>query len=183
MRCSESLHNWRARNEAQIERLIRITRDLKDEAMSQRPDPHTWSPIQIVEHIVLAHRPYLQTIQNGLEGARRGTGDPPVRHSFFGRLLIKAVGPDSNVPAPRWLHPKPGLVWQEVLAEWQGQQAQLLSLLDQAAGVDLSGVPVRNPFIRVIRQNLADCLEIVTAHNERHVGQVEERLHRSSSAR
>ena len=182
MQCSESLQNWRARNEALLTRLIRATRDLGDEALNQRPDLRTWSPAQVVEHMVLAHRPYLQTIRSGLERAGRGAGDRQVRYSFFGKLLIKAVGPDSNTPAPRALHPGPSPVWQEVFAEWQRQQGQLLSLLDQAADADLSGVFVRNPFIRVIRQNIADCLEIVTAHTERHVGQIEERILRSSVA-
>ncbi len=126
--------------------------------------------------MVLANRPYLQTIQGGLAGAGRCTGDPPIRHSFFGRLLIKAAGPRGNAPAPKILHPRPVPTWLEVLAEWQQQQTQLLSLLDQAAGVDLSSAPVRNPFVRVIRMNLADCLEIMTAHTERHVRQVEERV-------
>nr|CAA9249800.1 hypothetical protein AVDCRST_MAG63-1860 [uncultured Armatimonadetes bacterium] len=60
--------------------------------------------------------------------------------------------------------------------EWHRQQAELISLIDRAAGVDLSAASVRNPFLPVIRMNVADCLEIVTAHTERHVGQIEERV-------
>jgi hypothetical protein len=182
MRCSESLMDWKARNEEMMTRLVSATDGLDDQELGQRPDPRTWSPAQVLEHLALAHRPYLQTIQDGLARAKRGVDDPPVRHSFFGKLLISAVGPDSNVPAPRGLHPGANPVWRELYAEWQLQHARLLSLLDEAAGVDLTGAWVRNPFIRVIRQNLADCFEILTAHIERHVGQIEGRVPKKSMA-
>ena len=165
-----------------VECLVSSTRDLDDAAMNYRPDRSIWSPAQVVEHMVLANRPYLKTIEAGMERAQKGTGDHQIHYSFFGKLLIKAVGPDGNAPAPKVLHPSPRPIWRDVFTEWQQQQTQLLSLLDQGAGIDFSRASVRNPFIRMIRMNVADCLEIMTAHTERHVRQVQARLPRNAGA-
>lgn len=181
MNCSESLTDWKTRNEALRARLTNATCDLDDAALNRRPDPQTWSPAQVVEHLVLTNRPYLQTIETALKQSEKRAGNPAVRYSFFGKLIAKAAGPGGNAPAPKALHPRTTPISREILEEWRQQQARLLSLLDFAAGIDLSGVSIHNPFVRLIRMNIADCFELLTAHTERHVEQIEARVPQSSA--
>src|SRR5579871_6139972 len=89
MRCSESLAEWKAINDQMIGRLTCVVCDLDEETLNRRPDAKTWSPMQVVEHMALANGIYLQTIAAALDGAPKATGDPDVRFSFFGNLILQ----------------------------------------------------------------------------------------------
>lgn len=176
MNCSESLADWKTRNRAFVSRMETATRDLDEAALNLQQNAKTWSPAQVVEHLVLTNRAYLPAMKAALERAGKCAGDPPIRYSFFGNFLMKAAGPNGNAPAPKALHPRTTPISRTILAEWQQQQAELQTLLDQSAGIDLSQIPIRNPLVSIIRMNLADCFAITTAHTERHIGQIEERV-------
>ena len=173
---SETLADWKQRNETTLQYLSDIAGRCEEQAFYQRPASAAWSAAQIVEHMVIVNRIYLQEIQGGMERVKKVTGDAPLRHTLFGRLLIRASGPNGNAPSPKVFIPSSNPIWQEVFAEWREQQTHLLVLLEQATRADLSGTYVKNPVVRVLRMNLADCFEIMTAHAERHVGQIQERL-------
>lgn len=176
MHCAESLTEWKRHTEELAARLAALTANIDEKTLNTAPDASLWSPAQIVEHLVLSNRPYLQTMATALQEASRTSTDPPVRHSFFGKILCQAAGPDGNAHAPKTLHPRTTSISLTILAEWRQQMADLLKLLDQAAGVDLSGVRVWNPLVRILPMNLADCFALLTAHTERHIRQIEARL-------
>jgi hypothetical protein len=155
---------------------MRLTIHLDVATLNANPTAATWSPAQVIEHLVLSTSPYLQSIETALLKAERTPGDPPVRYTLFGSVICKAAGPEGNAPAPKALHPRSTTIPITILEEWCRQQEQMLALLNRAAGIDLSRVRVKNPFVRIIPMNLADCFAILTAHTERHVGQIEVRL-------
>lgn len=176
MHCTQSLADWQERNQEMTTRLLTLTAGIDAKTLNASPNPLTWSPAQVVEHLVLTNRPYLQRLETVLQTAERVSGDPPVHYTFFGRLLCKAAGPGGNTPAPKALHPSAAPIPITILLEWEQQQRALLSLLDRSAGLDLSRTRVWNPLIRILPMNLADCFAILTAHTERHIGQIAERL-------
>ena len=175
MTASSALDDWRSRNKALIARVVAAVANLGEANFNRRPDSHAWSPAQVVEHMVLAHKPYLETISGSLPRAVAIANDPPIRYSFFGRLIMKGVGPGGKAPVPKFLKPRETTIPLGIVEDWQSQQTQLAGLLAGAAGKDLSNTPVRNPFFRFIPMNLADCFEILTLHSEGHVAQIEER--------
>src|SRR5579871_492466 len=155
MRCAESLAEWTASNNQMMTRLECAVGDLDEETLNRRPDAKTWSPLQVVEHLVLTNAPYLQTISAALDRASSSTGDPEVRLSFFGRILRRAAGPGRNTPALlKMLHPRATPIAKSIVDEWQQQQKQLLALMELAAGVDLSLSRVRDPFVHLLPMNL-----------------------------
>ncbi|MCW3100130.1 MAG: hypothetical protein JWL77_5748 [Chthonomonadaceae bacterium] len=178
MDCTQSLADWQKRNQEVQLRLLRLASPLDEETLNTHPAASVWSPAQVIAHMVLTNQLYLPRMEAALQNAERVSGDPPVRYSFFGSFLRKVAGPGGNAPAPKPLHPPMTTIPTTIIQEWEQQQIQLLSLMDRAAGVDLSHIRVWNPLVRVIPMNLADCFELLTAHTERHVGQIEERIPR-----
>lgn len=176
MHCAQSLKDWQTRNQEMTARMLRLTTPLDAEKLNARPDASLWSPAQIVEHLVLTNRPYLQVMAAALQTAPRVSEDPTVQQSFFGRILCQAAGPDGNAPAPKALHPRSTPIPISVLQEWEQQQLALMALLEKAAERDLSRIRVWNPFVRILPMNLADCFELMTVHTQRHLGQIEARL-------
>jgi len=176
MHCTAGLAEWLKHNQEMLARMLVLTANLDEKTLNTTPDASLWSPAQIIEHLVLANRPYLRAIGGVLKNAPRTQGDAPLRYTFFGKLLRKAVGPDGNAPAPKALHPRTTPIPTSVIQEWQQQQTELMALLNQSTGVDLSRTRVWNPLVKIIPMNLADCFAILTAHTERHLQQIEQRL-------
>src|SRR5262249_52896651 len=142
-----------------------------------RPDPKTWTPAQVLEHMVITNGIYLPIMRTAVERAPTSESESQIRHSWFGNFIRKATAPDrKNTPAPRKLYPRGAAIGVEILDSWRKQQEEFLALIEQAEGIDLSRVSVRNPLLPIFRMNLADCFEIMTVHTERHVAQIEERL-------
>jgi len=152
-----------------------ILRGLGDDLLTRNPAPGVWSAAQVVEHMVLGHGPYLDTIETGLDRTVRCSAEPQIRYSFCGQLLIRIV-PNSTTRAPREPHPSLSPNWRQVLSDWHEQQNRLNIMLDRAIGIDLSAVKVSNRYIPIVRMNLADYFEILSLHGEHHMGQIEQRL-------
>ncbi len=176
MHCAEGLEEWLKHNQEMLARMLVATADRDERTLNTTPDTSLWSPAQIVEHLVLTNRPYLRAIADVLQTATHVSEDPPLRYTVFGGLLCKAAGPDGNAPAPKSLHPRTTAIPVTIVQEWQQQQTELMALLNQSAGIDLSRTRVWNPLVKIVPMNLADCFAILTAHTERHLRQIEQRL-------
>jgi len=176
MHCTEGIAEWLKHNQKMLARMLALTPNLDEKTLNTTPDASLWSPAQILEHLVLTNKPYLRAIGGVLKSAPRIQGDPSLRYTFFGSLLRKAAGPDGNAPAPKSLHPRTTSIPITIVQEWQQQQIESMALLNQSSGVDLSRTRVWNPLVKIIPMNLADCFAILTAHSERHLRQIEQRL-------
>lgn len=170
------------RNELLVERVTALIESVDVAELDRKPDPTTWSPAQVMEHMVITNRYYFPAMRASMSGAAKVSGETQVRFSLIGKLIRRMAGPGGNAPAPKMLHPGDVKFSNEMLGKWQAQQVELIALLEQANGLDISRLPVRNPFFRFIRMNLADSIEIMTAHTERHVGQMEERADAAKGA-
>lgn len=137
-----------------------------------KPAGKEWSAARVYKHLCLADEPYLMAIESALSRASAGSGD--VKHSFVGKMLMKASGPDGNAPSPAFLIPPALALSTEVVEEWKRYRATFLRLIESARGKDLS-VGVKNPFIKFLPMKLADLFAVIDVHTERHVRQIEER--------
>lgn len=177
MNTSEFLSTIREQGASHLERLPDACRSLSNECFNGPPAPFAWNPAQIVDHVVLANSHYLPEIERLVGRAARAGGDPVVRHTWGGKLIIKFAGPDRDVPPPgSVLLPRKGAIARGIVDLWRGQQEAFLKLTEQATGSDLMKHRMRSPFAKFLRLNLADALEIWTVHTERHVRQIEERV-------
>ena len=173
----EAINGWKEHTLALSTRLDNAIRGLSQARLNQPPANGDWSPAQVAEHVVMANRPYLDIMSKALNEASRDSAIAPIKFTFFGRALMKVAGPDGNAPAPKMLQPRKGENSSEIFDELRDQLTRLHTLLEKSDGVNLSAVRVSNPFFGLIRMNLADCYGIFTQHTERHVRQIEERVH------
>ncbi len=137
-----------------------------------KPAGREWSVARVYKHLCLADEPYLMAIEGALSRAPTGSGD--VKHSFVGKMLMKASGPGGNAPSPAFLIPPALALSAEVIEEWKRYRGTFLRLVESAKGKDLK-VGVKNPFIKFLPMKLADLFAVIDVHTERHVRQIEER--------
>lgn len=173
MTCDELIAQAEVQNRRLLERGMEAAAKLDDEAWNRAPSGG-WSPAQIFEHLILTNTLYIEKVDKALEAAPKG-GQNSVRHTWFGKFIIKSAGPGGNAPAPKTLHPRPGPYSREVLDRWSAQQQQIIELHARAKDADLSRVKLRNPLIKLFGMNLSDCFAIFATHTERHILQIEDR--------
>ena len=136
------------------------------------PGPSKWSMAQIFEHMMLANAGYLPTIRNAIDSSAKDQ-QRQVKHTFFGKLIIRGAGPQGNAPAPKQLVPGPGPYTPDIIDRWAAQSQAVLDMAREARAIDLCDQRVPNPFFSFLKMNLADCFMIIAEHTERHVQQIE----------
>lgn len=146
---------------------------LSEERLNCVTKAHDWSALQILMHLVMSNSHYLPAMEAGIRSARPADSEE-VRYAFFARMIMRASGPGGRAPAPRFLHPPAGPLGSEVLDQWLSQQQTAQDLAHLCRGRSINGTRIRNPFLKLFKQSLAECFAILIAHTERHVRQIEE---------
>ena len=177
MTCRELIQNCEAQNKELLARAEKAQAALSPQQWNEAP-AGGWSPAQIFEHMTLANAPYIEVLERELPTAPMGD-ESRVRHTLFGKMIHKVSGPSGNAPAPKNLHPSTKKHTREIYSQWRDQQERIIELHEMAKGKNLSAVKVKNPFLKLFKMTLCDFFAILSAHTERHVGQIEERARAS----
>ncbi|MBX3118686.1 MAG: DinB family protein [Fimbriimonadaceae bacterium] len=173
MTSKEYLAGYPDRVNALVERLKKAVDGLTDEQFNTKQEDGWWSIGQIIEHLMIANGPYLVEMAHVAKSAPRSGGTDEIKHTWFGRFLINAMD-KPNIPAHRSMHPGPGPMEKSKVDDWAAQYSELVSIAKNSDGINLTEAKIRNPFVKLAKMNVADMFEIIAAHTERHVKQIEE---------
>lgn len=171
MESDQFLSTIESRLDDQINRGREAGHGVSVDQLNWCPDANKWSMAQIFEHMMLGNAPYLHLVKDAIASAPTKT-DGPIHHTFAGKLMMRGAGPSGNVPPPKQIVPAPGPYTPDIVDRWAAQTQAFVQLVKSAHQVDLS-TRFRNPFIRVVKMNLADSFMILAEHTERHLQQLE----------
>jgi hypothetical protein len=162
----------------QVDAILRQTEalldPLDDEQFNWCPQAGSWSIGQCYDHLNVTNAVYFRGIHDAVRRAerqgwaRRG----PIQPSLAGRLFVwvleppfrlKARAPSKIRPADRRRHKA------EVWPEFVRFHAHLQLFLAECAAVDLNRARFPNPFARAVRVRAGTGLQIVLAHERRHL--------------
>lgn len=174
MNTDRFLEQCRSKAQEHKERLHRAIADLSDEALNTKTPQGEWSPYQVIEHLNLANGPYLRAMANVIFELPTGQ-NPEIKHTWFGNMLIKAVGPDSNAKPPKGMVPIKPMFGREVVDRWDENDEAFIALAEGAKGRNLMKGKFSNPTFPIFKLNVADGFKVISDHNERHIRQIEQR--------
>ncbi len=183
MICSTFLEEIASRLNDLTSRVRMTASPLTEAQLNWKPGEGLWTVGQILSHVHIPISRYLPEMETAIEAAQFGREDAQVRHTVFGSMLIRASGPDSNLPVPKAFIPGPGPFGQEVVATFLSDHTQIQQLAAKSQTIDLNRTNIRNPFLPLMRMNVADFFQILTLHAERHIGQIEQLVRRSDFPR
>jgi uncharacterized damage-inducible protein DinB len=168
-----------ARIEAHIEQHLQIVtsrfQNLEEKKLLQPAADGGWSIAQCLEHLNSYARYYLPEIEKGLKPSALiypATGT--VKGTWLGRYFTRSMQPGPHArkfKAPKGHSPAPALEASRVIAEFIGQQEQLLALVRKAQKADLDKVRIPISISRWIKMRLGDVFQFLTVHDERHLQQ------------
>lgn len=160
-----------------------------DEVLMTRPAPTKWSIGEVAAHTTIVMEIYLANIKEGLRTQQKQGQEKPYRMGFNGRMMVKLLAPKGD--KVRWKIPTLGNMVphqedsyrpSEHLADLLTTLRNFCELTAECGKFDLNQVRVASAIGRVIRFRLGDALQVVAAHNERHLVQMYNALRVTSPA-
>lgn len=156
-----------------------IAARVSDDGFFWQPDGgRRWSIALCLDHLAVANTVYGRAIREAVDKARaagwRRKG--PAAPGFFGRLFIASLEPPvkRRTSAPRKIRPRPVTNRAEILEAYHKAHDGIRRLIADAATIDLNRATFRNPFIRLVRVKVGTGLNVIAAHDRRHLWQAEQ---------
>jgi hypothetical protein len=156
------------------ERLYRHVEGLTDEQATARPDPQSWTPAEIVEHLALIEDRLLRMMNMMLtkaESARSPGADAaqPIEIKPFTLDEFIERGRNEKFDAPEAVRPAGVASLADSLARLRRSRAELKALRPRIEAIDLSVVTYPHPAFGPL--NFYQWLAFIGLHEERHLQQ------------
>jgi hypothetical protein len=156
-------------------RATALAKELTLRQLNWSPAPGVWSVGQCIEHLCISNEQYVVAMSRSLMN-RQPVVVQDITPGWFGRWFIRRfIEPSSDmrpVRAPKKIRPRPQ-VELTVLDRFLSSNQKGRELVDHARKYDINRIRFTNPFIPVIRFTVGTGLEILTAHQRRHLLQAE----------
>jgi hypothetical protein len=137
----------------------------------------SWSVAECLDHLATANRVYVEAMRSAAEPARqqgrrrRGPARPGLLGGWFVRSLEPPARPGRKRKAPRKIRPRVSPPLADAMEKFLASMVDVHAFLHRYGDIDLNGVRFPNPFVRGIRFSLATGLNVIAAHNRRHLWQ------------
>jgi hypothetical protein len=148
---------------------------LNSEQLNWKPAADSWSVAQCLDHLISANREYYPVFDRILKGEYRKTflHSMPFLPAFFGRVMIKAVSPDSQrkFNAPGGARPSSSSIDPQIVDRFIAHQRETLAMMKSLEGRGPSGIIITSPVAGAVIYSLLDAFRLVVAHERRHFAQ------------
>jgi hypothetical protein len=173
----------RRREYQDAKRLIRELVDgLNDEDFNRRPDDHSWSVAECVDHLLMTGKEMYPLMEAAIEkaGARSWRSAGPFNYGALGKWFVSMID-DSRLPpkktkAPRIYRPAPpqDMSLAESARKFEVLQDEMIHLIERSNGLDLRRIRVRSAITPLIRLSLGTWFDGLAGHQRRHLWQAEQ---------
>jgi len=150
---------------------------LEEEHLVWRPSKYNWNIYEVLEHLIRFGEFYIPKIRQVVSYPKSTKKSDTYRSGTFGEFAIKRTRPvngvvlnkakssSKNNPFLRQLN-------KSVISEYAAQQKQLLQILSELDGINLSKNYVPTVVGNWLKLNLGDSLRLLIHHEERHFIQI-----------
>jgi DinB superfamily len=141
------------------------------------PEPSGWSVAECLDHLATANRVYLEAMRPAAELAlaqgrmRRGPAAPGLIGRWFIAWLEPPVKPRLKSKAPHKIRPREEPPLSDAFERFIASHNDTRTFLQRFSAIDLARIRFRNPFVPGVCFSLATGVNVLAAHDRRHVWQ------------
>jgi uncharacterized damage-inducible protein DinB len=152
-----------------------------EQLLQQVPAADKWSVAQVLEHLNIYSRYYINAIEDRLHLNQSGP-DVFFKPGWLGNYFAKIMKPGKNktlskkMKAPKNAVPAAMPDAEAMLAEYLQHQHHLLILLQIAKNANLNYIRIPISINKYIKMKLGDAFRFLIAHEQRHFLQIENTL-------
>jgi hypothetical protein len=147
--------------------------DLTAQQLNWKPGADQWSVAQCFDHLVTANESFFPIFDKVLSGEKKNTfwESLPWLPAFWGKVLIKAVAPESTrkLKAPKIFHPSSSNVDGAIIRRFIDRQNEVIRYMKATEDLDLEKIKISSPVTNLITYSLIDAYKIIINHAKRHL--------------
>ena len=160
------------------ERAVAVVGELTPEQLAKRPAPESWSIAECVAHLTLMNTPFPSLLRAAYDDGRRAgkLGSGPFKAGVMGTLLKWSLEPPPRLKfkAKAAFQPVELGPAERILPDFLATQEDIAACVREAAGLAIDRVKVVSPVDARVTYNGFAALQIVAAHERRHLWQAEQ---------
>lgn len=167
----------RAQFDATERDALSLTQGLTDAQGRWRTHPQAWSVAECLDHLAISNRVYLRAMRAAASRmpATSAVGEETARPGWLGRWMVWALEPPVRrmlkTRAPASIRPREAPQLHEALQELLASHREIVRFLEEYGQVDWRRVRFASPFLPALRLSVADGLQVMAAHERRHLWQ------------
>lgn len=165
--------------ESHLQQAIQKYQNLSDELLLKPSSSGGWSIAQCLEHLNTYGIYYLPLFEKGLAESQDNLSVETIKSTWLGKLAIDSMNPEKGkkkFKAMKGHIPEATLDGKAVVAEFINQQEQLLQILRNAKTKPIQQIKIPISIAKFLKLHLADALQFLIIHNERHIQQANRNL-------
>jgi DinB superfamily len=163
-----------------VRQIIFIANQLQqcpNEILVKQPEPNAWSVAQVLEHLNIYSRYYIDAIEKQLhrnQTAASNNFTPGWLGNYFTNLMKPKKGNTilKKMKAPKNAIPSLQPNANDMLSEYINHQHHLLNVLTIAKSVNLNANRIPTSLSKLIQLKLGDTFRFFIAHEQRHFLQI-----------
>lgn len=161
------------------ERIKGVINTHSSEQLNWKPDPGTWSVLEVVAHLVETTSSYMPKLDKAVNQPNTKP-ESQVEIGFMGKLLAKGSAPNAGkkrMKTPKvFLPQQTDLSKEELEKAWTNSQEYLMSLCKTLDQFNLSKTKLKSPASGFIKLNVAGAMLTLMVHQKRHLEQIDRLL-------
>lgn len=165
--------------ESHLQQAIQKYQNLSDELLLKPSSSGGWSIAQCLEHLNSYGVYYLPLFENGLATSQDDLSVETIKSTWLGKLAIDSMNPEKGkkkFKAMKGHIPERVLDAKTVVAEFINQQEQVLQILRTSKNKCIQQIKIPISIAKFLKLHLADALQFLIIHNERHIQQANRNL-------
>lgn len=145
--------------------------------LNWKPDATSWSVGQCLDHLIQTDSKIGAALDEVITGRKQARllERVPGLAGFFGRLMVKSLGPQvtRKMKAPATARPTTSDVSGDIVVRFLANHDQTIERMKALASRDPASAIITSPFASVVVYSALDACRIVVAHDRRHMAQAE----------
>jgi hypothetical protein len=174
MKTTQLLIELKAQTEKIIHTVETKFNGLPDAPLNYKPAPDSWSILECFEHLNLYSQYYLTALETAVSKA---TPSQPqeMKYTWIGKKSVAMMHPSNTKKQKTFkkMIPAKSKLTRDVLATFLADQQRILRMIEKAALLNVSKSVLPVEFFKLLKMNIAETLEFVIVHQQRHVLQAE----------
>lgn len=145
---------------------------LTDDNLNWKEGPSRWSILECCEHLNRYNNYYIPAIKSAIRSAD-GSHDQVISSTWIGKKSISMMHPDNRKKQLTFkkMNPANSALNRDVLNTFLREQSELLTLLNEAEAINVNEKKVPVEFFRLLKMTIAEGLEFIVVHEQRHIDQ------------
>jgi hypothetical protein len=167
-----------------IDQIIKISNEarekfsgLSESQLNWKPEPAKWSIAQCLDHLIVSNKTYYPSFEKLISHSYRLSFLQKLNpfKKMLGPIMVRSMckGSKKTFKAPKIFEPSSSNISPGIVNDFVKHQEEMKHYFQRLSQLDTKNLVIASPVTGFITYTLADGLELLAAHEHRHLTQAE----------